>query len=316
MNRGDNNHLDADLERVGKAYRALGAEEPPALVDQAVLNRARAAVDTPRRAWSFNLTWVHGLATAGVAVLALTLFMELREIPPQPPEPAFRVNLEKSAADPDDALAAPTEGEELQRKLRAAPKKPAAVDRPAAPEYDFAEPAAEATSEAARNEPAALEDRRDALQDAAPAQQQSLGQSAASSLDEVAPAAVGDAGANREQAAELNQQAGRESRAKREVGDDVTAGERQRRAAEESAAAAPPAADLAEEALLAPMSTMAVLEPAARPCTEDGAGCSAEQWFMQLSALREAGDEARFKESLAAFRATFPDFELPQDWPE
>ena len=89
MNPEDNGHPDERAVRA--AYRQLDAEEPPDLVDQAVLNRARAAAEPPagRRPWSFG--WVHGLTTAGLVVLGLGIFLQLREpvVPlPQPMPPA------------------------------------------------------------------------------------------------------------------------------------------------------------------------------------------------------------------------------------
>lgn len=70
-----------DFEEVRRAYGELGEVDPPGLVDQAVLNRARRALDEPRP-WYWNLGWVHGLTTAGVAALAVTLILQLREAPP------------------------------------------------------------------------------------------------------------------------------------------------------------------------------------------------------------------------------------------
>lgn len=84
-------------ERVPRALReawgAVSDQEPPDLVDQAVLNRARAAVERPHssRPWSFG--WLHALTTAAVIVLAITLILPLRNTgqpggEPEPPTPA------------------------------------------------------------------------------------------------------------------------------------------------------------------------------------------------------------------------------------
>ena len=63
---------DPDLEAVGKTWRRLSKDEPPALLDQAVLNRARRDLETagPRR-----LRWLGHFATAGVAVIALSVWL-------------------------------------------------------------------------------------------------------------------------------------------------------------------------------------------------------------------------------------------------
>lgn len=79
-------------EAVRRAYAELGAEQPPDLIDQAVLNRAKAAVgpSKTRRPWSFG--WLHALTTAAVLVLGVTVLLQLRDEGPGPrpaaPEPA------------------------------------------------------------------------------------------------------------------------------------------------------------------------------------------------------------------------------------
>jgi hypothetical protein len=117
------------------------------MIDQAVLNRARLAVEKPRRAWTFNLTWVHGLATMGVAALALTMFLQLRDMQPEAPSPAaFEVQLQKSADERKDEDAAAERVGELRRVARDA--APAPVATPPVPEYEFSEPLADAPGEA------------------------------------------------------------------------------------------------------------------------------------------------------------------------
>ncbi len=78
-------------DEVRAAWREAGAPEPAELVDRAVLNRARAAVEssTPGRPWSFG--WPHTVTTAAVLVLGVTLLLQLRDQAPgvsQPPPPA------------------------------------------------------------------------------------------------------------------------------------------------------------------------------------------------------------------------------------
>ena len=63
---------DPDLEVVEAAWRRLPAEEPPQLLDQAVLNRARRDLEKPRPR---RLRWVGHFATAGVAVIALSVWL-------------------------------------------------------------------------------------------------------------------------------------------------------------------------------------------------------------------------------------------------
>lgn len=83
MSRPDDRRPDQQPDDVPaalqSAWDALPKQEPPDLVDQAVLNRARAAVEAPHssRPWSFG--WPHALTTAAVIVLAVTLIIPLRE---------------------------------------------------------------------------------------------------------------------------------------------------------------------------------------------------------------------------------------------
>lgn len=69
---------DQALDEVTGAWREASNEQPPDLVDLAVLNRARAAVGG-RHAWFWNMRWVHGLTTVGVIALAVSLYHEYRE---------------------------------------------------------------------------------------------------------------------------------------------------------------------------------------------------------------------------------------------
>ncbi len=70
------NQEQVDLEQVSSAYRKLSDEEPPELLDQAVLNRARRAVQTRgSRPWNFG--WPHALSTAALAILGVALVVQL-----------------------------------------------------------------------------------------------------------------------------------------------------------------------------------------------------------------------------------------------
>ena len=55
MNSGDNSNFDKDLQRLEAKYGNQTKEEPPAMLDQLILNKARQAV-APKaiRPWSFS----------------------------------------------------------------------------------------------------------------------------------------------------------------------------------------------------------------------------------------------------------------------
>jgi hypothetical protein len=148
-------------DEVQNAYAGLGSVEPPALIDQAILNKAHAAVDQPareggsRRPWSFG--WPHALSTVAVMVLGITILLQLRDqapavddfsldaAPMPAPSPASgAVELRESAArqtsSTDAAMknsrtadsASEDETTGAQAPAMAAPV-PEAADQPAAP---------------------------------------------------------------------------------------------------------------------------------------------------------------------------------------
>ena len=77
-NNGENDQSLSDgLDRLGDAYGQLQHEEPPELLDQAILNRAHRAVEK-KPGW-MQFGWMHGLTTTAVVVLALSLIFNQRE---------------------------------------------------------------------------------------------------------------------------------------------------------------------------------------------------------------------------------------------
>lgn len=84
-NNGENDKLlNEDLDKLGHSYSGLRQDEPPDLLDQAVLNSAHRAVEKKPHWMKFS--WVHGLTTAAVFVLALSLIINQREPSPATPE--------------------------------------------------------------------------------------------------------------------------------------------------------------------------------------------------------------------------------------
>jgi hypothetical protein len=75
--------FDSDLRQVEEYYQALAQDEPPAMLDQAILNKARLAAEThPIRPWNFS--WMHATATTAVLVIGLTLVLQQRSEVPAP----------------------------------------------------------------------------------------------------------------------------------------------------------------------------------------------------------------------------------------
>jgi len=101
------NALEQDLQSIREHLAAQGDQEPPALLDQAVLNTARRELAGKRRR---SMQWIGAFTTASVLVLALTLVIQLDQTP---------VPLDSGSAD-GIRLGPVSEGKsELQHKKRA-----------------------------------------------------------------------------------------------------------------------------------------------------------------------------------------------------
>lgn len=83
-NGGKNKSLNEDLDKLRRSYAGLEQDEPPELLDQAILNSAHRALEKKSRWMKFS--WVHGLTTAAVFVLALSLIINQREQSPVIPD--------------------------------------------------------------------------------------------------------------------------------------------------------------------------------------------------------------------------------------
>ena len=75
-NGSNDSSLDEGLEELGRAYGQLATEQPPELLDQAIISSAHRAVAT-KPGWK-QFGWLHGIATASVFVLALNIILDQR----------------------------------------------------------------------------------------------------------------------------------------------------------------------------------------------------------------------------------------------
>ena len=82
-NNGENDKsLSEGLDKLSQDYALLEQDEPPELLDQAILNSAHRAVE--RKPHWMKFGWLHGLTTAAVFVLAFSIILDQRE-----PAPAY-----------------------------------------------------------------------------------------------------------------------------------------------------------------------------------------------------------------------------------
>lgn len=76
-NGKDNKSLDQDLEELDLRYQSVRSDEPPELLDQAILNRAHRATEA-KNSW-LDFGWIHGLTTVALAVLTFSVVVSLRD---------------------------------------------------------------------------------------------------------------------------------------------------------------------------------------------------------------------------------------------
>ena len=80
-NNGENDKsLNEGLDKLSRVYGQLEQDEPPELLDQAILNSAHRAVEKKPHWMKFG--WLHGLTTAAVFVLAFSIILDQRETAP------------------------------------------------------------------------------------------------------------------------------------------------------------------------------------------------------------------------------------------
>lgn len=92
--------FEQDLKQIENQYHTLHADEPPAMLDQAILNKARLAVEAKAiRPWNFG--WMHGTATAAVLVLGLTLVLQQRSEVPSTSFELDRLDFKELSIDKD-----------------------------------------------------------------------------------------------------------------------------------------------------------------------------------------------------------------------
>jgi hypothetical protein len=80
-NNGENDKsLNGELDKLSSAYVRLEQDEPPELLDQAILNSAHRALEKKPHWMKFG--WLHGLTTTAVFVLAFSLILNQPESTP------------------------------------------------------------------------------------------------------------------------------------------------------------------------------------------------------------------------------------------
>ena len=115
------------MDKLDQAYAQLPDEQAPQLLDQAILNKAHRAVEKKSHWMQFG--WVHGLTTAAVVVLTISLVFNQRE---QIPGLENELRVEESIP-LERERAALKKSDEVSRKLKEKKESPQDELRGAAP---------------------------------------------------------------------------------------------------------------------------------------------------------------------------------------
>ena len=138
--------LNEGLNKLDHAYGQLPNEEPPELIDQAILNSAHRAVE--KRPHWMKFGWLHGLTTAAVFVLALSLTFNQREqVPSYEGEPGINmpVGQQRETTAKKRSLDVSVDEQDMESKEKAEYRQDVFQDSPApaAPQSQAMESVAE-----------------------------------------------------------------------------------------------------------------------------------------------------------------------------
>jgi len=271
-------------QKVSAAYRALGADEPPHALDEAILaaSRRAAAIRPGRPTKSWTQRWAVPFSLAAVVVLSVVVTLRVQEEQPeiasvQAPAPAPAAPQAAPQAAPPETLKL-----KVEDRLKSAPKP--------------------APRSAARNaEPKPFPQARS---DRAPA---ASGLGAAQAPAAPPPAAEG-ALASRPSA---------ERSADMRYGDSALRREEERveRDAEAAARAPQAAAALAKRAAAAPPTAAkpATAKVMAESADKPAVAQTPERELERIARLRAEGKHDQADKALAEFRKRYPDYRIAED---
>ena len=337
MNPGghSNDHFEHDLEQVADAYREIHPDEPPGLLDQAVLGKARLAVESKSvRPWNFG--WIHAVTTTAVLVLAITVVRRQPEkamVPQALPtldelstreSSDYRVSgegrdqLKKLEEEPADVIAKQAEFKDKQEQESfAAPagRQDAPADQDRARLRQTAKPDSEPLQEpevAVPPEPGAEStsaDIRDAIE--SPGEREVTGQEvrrAVVSFEEADEITGTKAEGSTQVAADAAVEGTPSPMAPIIVTGNsrLATGEEVWEETREEAQA--PVRTEAEPSLSMSSEAPAAIEEVLLMSAEEP-----EAWLERIRTLKDAGDQEAFEAELQAFRETWPDYPVPED---
>ena len=116
-------------EQLSHLYQQSRCEEPPMVLDSAVLSQARQAVEKPaKKSWWRQIGWRMPLATVAIAMLTVSLFIQMKQEQPELLAPAPQEMLDVGPMEEgdfldEDALAPKVERERGASTLQKESKK-------------------------------------------------------------------------------------------------------------------------------------------------------------------------------------------------
>ena len=116
-NHSQEPELEKDLDAIRPHYLRLENDEPPALVDQAVLNLARREAEAQRAGRRRRMQWIGALSSMALLVVTLNLVIDQGGGPAPPAEPEAGLRM-KSERDEANGITAESLGKQSSAELR------------------------------------------------------------------------------------------------------------------------------------------------------------------------------------------------------
>lgn len=295
-NGNDDKTLDQDLQDLDQQYQRMESDEPPELLDQAILNRAHRAVES-KNSW-LDFGWIHGLTTVGLLVLTLSVVVSMRESGQFDPTTA-PLN--------DQPLAQPVE---RQRNESVGELK--ARDEPEADFHLSEEVSAPSVS-------------RDSVRANVAAEPEPPAAPAARLTVDSISAEIAEDQANTEMSAEVGSTAkpeaigqaideSRQTRAKKENNDRESEGASENRADATSGQDTSAARDQLPQKSAAYLDELVVdADNLARPYPYQDLDLAQQAELIAIILKHKQADNENWKEELEAFKKAYPDYPLPEE---
>jgi len=93
--------LDVDLQRIRAGYQNLQQDEPPDMLDQAVINLARRELEGQQKRRKRRMQWIGALSSMALLLITLNLVVDQQGAAPRPPEAGSKFRKEQDGAGAD-----------------------------------------------------------------------------------------------------------------------------------------------------------------------------------------------------------------------